>query len=139
MSCNDKARTTSRELTIVSRVRSRAGRCKVDSQGSASHDIEIENVSGISYSVDIRGQCQTPCVRYRGTDGLPETSWVQNALLVQSRPGSGAPSVRVVASKPLMSLYTARAQSIRTDLCWCVPAWLPSVRRESLGMQVDTL
>jgi hypothetical protein len=139
MNCNDRARTAPRTLEIRSLVRSRAGRCKVDAQGSASHDIEIKNWGGIAYSVDIHGKCQTPYVRYRGTDRIPQESWDQNAVLVQSSPGSGARPVRAAASKPLMSLGPARAQSINTDLWWFVPGWPASCGRESLGMQVDTL
>jgi len=135
MSCNDIARTTLRTLEIRSLVKTKAGGCKVNAQVSASHDIEIKNVGGRSYSVDIHGECETPCVRYRGTDGLPQKSW-DRTVLVQSYPGAGAPPVRVVASKPLMSLCAARAESIRTDLCW---VWAMSCRRESLGAQVDTL
>jgi hypothetical protein len=139
MSCNDKARTTPRTLKIVSLVKSRAGRCKVDARGSASHDVEITNVGGIPYSVDIHSECQTPCVRYQGTDGLPQASWDRYSLVVQSYPGSGTPRVRVAASQPLMSLGAARAQSIKTDVSWAVPGLPGAFGMESIGAQVDTL
>lgn len=139
MNCNDRARSTPSTLEIRNLVTSEAGRCIVRSELPASHDIVIRNWGGIPYSVDIHGECQTPCVRYQGTNGLPEESWDENALLVQSYPGSGAPPMQAAASKPLMSLGAARAQRIRTDLTWVVPGWSCASGKESLIAQVDTL
>lgn len=139
MSCNGIAHMTPPTLEIVTLVTSGAGRCQVDATGSASHDIEIRNWGGRAYSVDIHGECQTPCIRYQGTDGCPQESWDQNSLLVQSYPGSGARPMRATASKPLMSCGAARAQSIRTNLRWVVPGWPITLRNESLGLQVDTV
>jgi hypothetical protein len=139
MNCNDTARTTPRTLEIVSLVASEAGRCIVHSELPASHEIVIRNWGGIPYRVDIHGKCQTPCVRYRGTDGLLQKSWVQNSLVVQSYPGAGEPPVRVVASQPLTSRCAARAESIMTTVTWVVQGLLNSGGRDSLGAQVNTL
>jgi hypothetical protein len=139
MNCNDKARSTPSTLEIRNLVTSEAGRCMVRSGCPASHDIVIRNWGGIPYSVDVHGECQTPCVRYRETDGFPRKYWDPSTLLVQSYPGSGAPPERVVASKPLMSCCAARAQNIRADLCWDVPGWPCASGKESLVAQVDTL
>lgn len=139
MSCTGKTQRTPSTLEIKVLIESQAGECQVDAQLPASHDIEITNWGGRPYSVDIHGECQTPCVGYRGTDGNPQPKWDQRSLLVQARPGSGRAPSRATASQPLISRGTARAQSIRTDLSWVVPGWPDSSRTESLGVQVDTL
>jgi hypothetical protein len=138
MNCASRAQQTPPTLIIESFVQSRAGMCKVDAELSASHDIEITNWGGRSYIVDIHGECQTPYVRYRGTNG-PEQTWDQDLLFVQSCPGSGRKPSRAVARQALMSLGAGRAQSLKTDLRWVVPGWPASSRTESLGAQVDTL
>lgn len=138
MSCTGKARRTPRTLIIESLVQSRAGRCMIDAQLSASHDIKITNWGGRPYSVDIHSECQTSSIRYRGTGG-PQRIWDQNSLVVQSSPGSGGPPERTAASQPLTSLGAARAESIKIDLSWVIPGWPGSSRTESLGAQVDTL
>jgi hypothetical protein len=136
MSCVSNAQGTPRWLQIMSVVKSKVGLCSVDAQHSASHDIEIKNWSGMRHFVTIDGECQTPCVRYQGTNG-PQQAWNRD-LLVPFCPGSGGPG-RATASQPLTSLCASRDQRIRTTLTWYAVGLPKSLRRESLDAHVKTL
>jgi hypothetical protein len=152
MSCVGTVQTTPPTLEIKSLIKSVGGGCTVGAprrdrprrwqwllkfgRHEDSHDVEIINYGVRPYEVDIRGECQTPYIRYRETDGLSPV-WEQS-LFVQASPGSRGPT-ELVASQPLTSLCAARAQIILTRLRWAVSKSPCTSGEEFFSLQANTL
>jgi hypothetical protein len=114
MSNSCKARIDSPAgLVVETAIISSSGPCRVDSKKSASHVIEVHNRTPILYAIMIKGECETPYIRYGNGDDMAN-SW-ESHVLVPPRPATGGSS-QVVLYSDLTCTSAGMSEMIRTSV-----------------------